>query len=826
MLHICKYVILTRLYIKNDNLKINYFKNKIIMKTIKNMKRFLPGFILLIITVILLNPLLANASSNSDKVIYPLKQVSKLECRFTEFDKLSTNCKQDLPILNTKDYKKYATQNWGYNDYTRLYTVLWGASYKYGWDVWHWGHLWTDIATSKWTPVYSIANWKVILAKFDNMEWNMISIEHHIRWKYVVSNYFHLSALYVKKWDIISVWKQIWKVWSTWNSTWNHLHFQIDLDTPYHPYYYDYNKCPYSYYKITETGICFDEMAKNTLDPLLFLETKWYILDKLSTTKTYTTIDINSSNNSTENELSIFNRTVYIWYWKSDIKKVQEIFKKMWYYNWIISWNYKDIEASIIAYQLSKKIISSKNDDWAGRFGPKTRYAAKKDYLSWSKNTTTKLAEKGISKSTIKTQKISRNNLMSREEIEKMEVDDFLKNYNIDLYFPNHGSNIKKNSTEILKLKITNKKWKVFKWEMPWWMTFIVNTEKINVFPKKLFYFTDWKRDIRLTWIDEWNTNLYIKIWKVTIKTIQLKVYNWNTTIYPDSAQIISSNNLTLWAKKTWVILFKDKSDKNLINLPYWSTYNLKVSGGNKICIKRWNIKDVKNIYRSNCNDADYKNEYNFSYNDTVWWLLIYDFKANSKDFNITLKNNYDNKQLSNKKIAVSNPKWLNKAYVYTNEVMNMLQKWIVNWIKSWYFLEKRDLQQKDAFVWIKNALLSMQNNSNNNETTNKINNNLAEIEKAIKYSSKYKTITRQDYLNITYKYLVFDKNNSSEISYRDIDKETSNKLSNIFDNNTTWKDKFGKNYFRPDKKITRWEWAYFLAQSLDKISHSYLTLR
>jgi len=97
-----------------------------------------------------------------------------------------------------------------------------------------------------------------------------------------------------------------------------------------------------------------------------------------------------------------------------------------------------------------------------------------------------------------------------------------------------------------------------------------------------------------------------------------------------------------------------------------------------------------------------------------------------------------------------------------------------------------------------------MQNNSNDNETTIKINNNLSEIEKAIKYSSKYKTITRQDYLNITYKYLVFDNNNSSEISYRDIDKETSDKLSNIFNNNTTWRDKFGKNYFRPDKKITR----------------------
>jgi hypothetical protein len=68
-------------------------------------------------------------------VVYPLKEISKLECRFQDFDQLNSNCKQKLPVLNTKDYKKYAKKNDGYNEFTRLYTVLWGSSYKYGWDV-------------------------------------------------------------------------------------------------------------------------------------------------------------------------------------------------------------------------------------------------------------------------------------------------------------------------------------------------------------------------------------------------------------------------------------------------------------------------------------------------------------------------------------------------------------------------------------------------------------------------------------------------------------------------------------------------------------------
>jgi hypothetical protein len=81
------------------------------MKTIKNNKKFFPGFILATIVVAIMSPIMVSASSTSDTVIYPLKEVSKLDCRFQEFSNLSSDCKQPLPVLNTKDYKKYATQN-------------------------------------------------------------------------------------------------------------------------------------------------------------------------------------------------------------------------------------------------------------------------------------------------------------------------------------------------------------------------------------------------------------------------------------------------------------------------------------------------------------------------------------------------------------------------------------------------------------------------------------------------------------------------------------------------------------------------------------------
>lgn len=55
-----------------------------------------------------------------------------------------------------------------------------------------------------------------------------------------------------------------------------------------------------------------------------------------------------------------------------DVKKVQEIFKWLWYYNGEIDWIYNNIKGIIIKYQLQKWIILSENDEDAWYFWPKT----------------------------------------------------------------------------------------------------------------------------------------------------------------------------------------------------------------------------------------------------------------------------------------------------------------------------------------------------------------------------------------------------------------------------------------------------------------------
>jgi len=802
------------------------------MKTTDSFKRFIATFTLGVLIITNLNPLAAFAlswSNKSDKIIYPLKEISKLECRFELFSSLNSNCKQSLPILHTKDYEKYAKQNWGYNDYTRIYTVLWWSSYKYGWDIWNGWHLWNDIATAKGTPIYNIYEWVVINAKKDPYLWNYVSIEHNIRWKKVVSNYAHMSKRLVTKWQRVWIWYKIWEVWSTWNSTWNHLHFQIDIESPFYPYYYDYNACPYSYNKISETWVCFNEMKKHTIDPMLFLETSGKILDSINiTTKTIDLSNYKTAKNNNEVkwfDMSIFSRTVYRWYSSSDIKKVQQIFKDLRKYNWLINGNYSDIENSIISYQVSNNVVQNKTSIWAGWFGPKTRSKVKNDYEKYLKNwwkpgIIKKIAKKTtISiRNTIKTKKISKRWLLSREEIEARDIKTFFEKYNIDLKLNNIWWNIEVWTTNILSLKVTDKRGRLFKWNMPWWMTFVVNTKKLQVFPTKLYYFTNWKRNIKLTWLKSGTINLKVKIWKQVVKSINLNIYKPWKAVYPEIWMIYSSKNIVLSDNKTAIALFRDKTWKKLINYKYWSTYTLKGNNDIQVCIKSWDLRNIKRIYKNKCSDSDYKKEITFNYWDTVAGLLLFDYRVTWKNASLKILNNYDKKILANKKIIVNNPKWLKNTYVYKNEVIKMLESWVVSWINRW-------LIKWEWVSWIKNTLNILKKEVIDPSITKKIKTNLYLIQN--EKTNKYKKLTRNDFLDLVYKYLVFDKSGkSSSMDYRDLDSNGNNKIASIFDKNNTWKDKFWENYYRPKVEITRWEWAYFLTKIINKNKTTFLTLK
>ena len=67
---------------------------------------------------------------------------------------------------------------------------------------------------------------------------------------------------------------------------------------------------------------------------------------------------------------------------KADIKQLQELLKKIWYYNWEIDGKYTSVEKPLIEYQKIAWIIVDKESWWAGYFWEKTFLAIQKD-LNW-----------------------------------------------------------------------------------------------------------------------------------------------------------------------------------------------------------------------------------------------------------------------------------------------------------------------------------------------------------------------------------------------------------------------------------------------------------
>lgn len=778
------------------------------------------------------------------KIVYPLKEISKLECRFQKFSDLGSNCKQALPILNTKDYKKYATLNGGYNDYTRIYTVLWGSSYKYGWDVWYGWHQWTDIATAQGTPVYSMADGTVIVSKHDAAWWKVVSVKHNINGKTIVSDYAHLHKIDVKVGDKVSAGEKIGEVWSTGNSTGNHLHFQVDFESKFYPYYYDYKACPYSYYQITENGVCFDELEKHTIDPLLFLETNGAALNnvKITTTKVNTVSDSSVSQSakrkqdSSDHYESIFNTTVYTGYNIRDIQEVQMIFTDLREYKGPISGNYTDIEKDIIDYQIVNGLISSRTDYGAGWFGPKTRQQVKNDYENFLDNGgkrkveiedagTVESTTTAVATTTNKTEKISRQNILSREEIEAREVAEFMKDYNLDLRLADATGRVALGQTKILKLTITDSRWRPFRWNLPGNITFQYDEKKVQIFPNKFYYFSDGKRDIQVTWLQKGTTTLEVKFGASTLQKVFINVTGKNDKIEAKTGTIISHTASVIWEEKWWVVLFKDAHGQKLINAPYEWNFTLKAEWNAEVCIKRGSLEEIKTVFRRGCTDAEYQKEITFGYSDTVAGLVLYSYKVYDDTAKIQVSKAGLSSAISYKNLKTTTPKGLLTTHEYYNEVVGTLEKGIVSDVNQGYFLQDRAISSRDANDWIEGTLSYLQEQTVNPDMKSRISQNMQTLQSE---SAGTEYITRQDFLDKAYKYLLLNLDTNPEVSidYIDLDDDENRKANIFFDNGYTWKDQFGENYYRPWVQITRWEVAYLLMRTVEKNKEVFLTLR
>lgn len=149
-----------------------------------------------------------------------------------------------------------------------------------------WSHPWVDIIPlMKNQDVYSVLDAEVFKTWEDWAYWKYIFLEHKnaphpddlSKTTTLYSCYQHLSQINVNVWDKIKEWHIIGKTWNTWNSFWEHLHFQIDRqEAPFHAYW------PFTWAEAKAAGQSFsgwvniwlwiDKARMYTVNPLIYLD--------------------------------------------------------------------------------------------------------------------------------------------------------------------------------------------------------------------------------------------------------------------------------------------------------------------------------------------------------------------------------------------------------------------------------------------------------------------------------------------------------------------------------------------------------------------------
>lgn len=217
---------------------------------------------------------------NNTNLEYPLRQVSKLECRTTHWNDHSTDCKIWLPRIAGANFD--AVKN---NKTVRdIYSVLYKDAYTKTWQFVG-SHMGIDFSTARGTPTYAIADGIVDFAGTQGWYGNVIKIRFRYNSKEYLAVYAHLDTIEVKQGDSVKKWQRIGTVGNTgvaWGQMgWFHLHFEINIPDPKSKrFVYGFWECPEwnmgkNEFQVVEQWHCRSFMDQRTLDPIAFLEQAW-----------------------------------------------------------------------------------------------------------------------------------------------------------------------------------------------------------------------------------------------------------------------------------------------------------------------------------------------------------------------------------------------------------------------------------------------------------------------------------------------------------------------------------------------------------------------
>ena len=399
--------------------------------------------------------------TNNTSLVYPLYEVSTLECRTQERSSMPDSCKIKLPIIHNADYSTYVNEK----VYTDIYTTLWGWSYQEPWNQSVWAHYAVDIATAKWTPLYAIADWEVYSAWYNSAYWNVVKIKFKLNWEILFATYAHMNTIAVKEWDTVRKWEKIWEVWNTWNTFWAlgwyHVHFEIDKNNGGRPAY-AFSWCPELskwHSEIIANGYCRIQLFQYTKDPIALLE--WVdapypvqVWEKIAEKPAIEKID--------EQEAHL----VATW----------EV---------VLSWEVKDTTWEIVKVEL-----------------PENKVVEEKPMATEKKN-------------------VLELNLDGLD----INGKEFVNKWNIEIEKEFGDSIMLEQSTQIVIRVTNKVSWAKFNWALNIPFTAIASNTNVSLNPVSVMLVKDWEARITITPIKKWNTYIALNLGntKISGTTISIK---------------------------------------------------------------------------------------------------------------------------------------------------------------------------------------------------------------------------------------------------------------------------------------------------------------
>ncbi len=210
-----------------------------------------------------------------------------------------------------------------------------------------------------------------------------------------------------------------------------------------------------------------------------------------------------------DQELEKIFTTPLLWTSSSDdIKKVENIFKELWYTDSEPTWKYSNLSKLILQFQLENNIVTTKNDTWAYYFWPKTRETLKKIYSDFKKtwkNTTKPTTSTWITINSVKKEPTI---------LEKLE-------------FSTWSVVEKVNANEVFNLAVSE-------------ISSQKDIIKVKTFLNQIWYY---KKEINWNYED---LRLYLIEYQVKNKIIKNKSELWAGNFWPRTRAFLKNDYLTL----------------------------------------------------------------------------------------------------------------------------------------------------------------------------------------------------------------------------------------------------------------------------------------